>query len=255
MLYLFAGRERDTGLVKCLKRLASKRGVTITADEFDILKDPEHDLLHEALRQRILATLRSGGYDAVIMSPPCGTRSRAPCANDNGPRPLRSSMHPWGFPWLEGAKIDKVNKSNSMVELCLLAITISLELGTPFILEHAEDLGSTARWGDDIRPASIWQLLPIVNWVRLGQAFSGAFYQCEFGAPSPKPTRLLTDIQSLVQDIYSGMPEFSDRSRYRGHSWSLHMRADSSNFDSKDFPRGFLLLQLQLPTLQRWTDG
>ena len=88
VLYLFAGRERDTGLVKRLQKLASKRQVTIVADEFDILRDPQHDLLQDALRQKILATLREGGYDAIIMSPPCGTWSRAPWANDHGPRPL-----------------------------------------------------------------------------------------------------------------------------------------------------------------------
>lgn len=86
MLYLFAGRERDTGLVKRLKDLASKRQIDIVADEFDILRDPQHDLLQDALRQRILADLRAGVYDAIIMSPPCGTWSRASWANDFGPR-------------------------------------------------------------------------------------------------------------------------------------------------------------------------
>ena len=151
-----------------------------------------------------------------MMAPPCGTWSRALWANDHGPRPLRSSVHPWGFPWLEGPKLDKVNKSNSMVELCLQAITIALQQGVPFILEHPEDLGSTARWGDDIRPASIWQLLPIRNWVQQGLAFSGAFYQCELGAPSPKPTRLLTGIESLIEGTYVGLPTFSARSQYSG---------------------------------------
>ena len=103
-----------------------------------------------------------------------------------------------------------------MVELCLQAITIALQQGIPFLLAHPEDLGSTAQWGDDIRPASIWQSLPIRNWVQQGAAFSGAFFQCELGAPSPKPTRLLTSIKSLIEGTFVGLPTFSARSQYLG---------------------------------------
>ncbi|CAK9053652.1 Uncharacterized protein SCF082_LOCUS29213 [Durusdinium trenchii] len=169
---LVANVTRD--FTKCLQDLASKRGIRILADEFDILRDPQHDLLQDGLRQKILTALQ------------------------------------------RGPKLDKVNKSNSMVELCMQAITIALQLGIPFILEHPEDLGSTARWGEEIRPASIWQLLPIRNWVELQQVFTGAFYQCEFGAPSPKSTRLLTSIQAVVDDIFPGLPTFSTRSQYQG---------------------------------------
>lgn len=103
-----------------------------------------------------------------------------------------------------------------MIELCLQVITIALELGIHFILEHPEDLGGTSRWGNRIRPASIWQLLPVRNWVDQSTAFSGAPYQCEFGAPSPKPTRLLTSIESLVSELFLGLPVFSSQSVYQG---------------------------------------
>ena len=116
---------------------------------------------HDDLQKEILRKLESGYYDAVIASPPCGTWSRAPWANDQGPRPLRSSVHPYGFPWLEGWKLLKVTQSNSMVELSLQAFTICMKQDILFLFEHPEDLGSTTRYSSDMRPASVWQLLPI----------------------------------------------------------------------------------------------
>ena len=149
VLYLFAGRKRETGIPEILDKLAaaSKERVAISVEAYDVLRDPAHDLLVDPLRTKILDRLKQGEFDAVIMSPPCGTWSRAPWANANGPRPLRSSQHPWGYPWLEGDKLKKINDSNQMVELRLQAITICLQQAIPFVLEHPEDLGATTRYG------------------------------------------------------------------------------------------------------------
>lgn len=85
-------------------------------DAYDILRSEDHDLLNPVLQEQLIQKLKAGEYDAIIMSPPCATWSRAPWANSFGPRPLRSSLHPMGFPWLEKEKRDKVMKSNGMVE-------------------------------------------------------------------------------------------------------------------------------------------
>ena len=197
-----------------LQRLAttSKKPVSIQVDAYDILRDPRHDLLHDDLRKEILKKLENGYYDAVIASPPCGTWSRAPWANVQGPRPLRSSVHPYGFPWLEGWKLLKVTQSNSMVELSLQAFTICMKQDILFLFEHPEDLGDSS----DMRPASVWQLLPICNWVAAGEAFSGAFFQCYFGASSPKPTRLLHNIVELNDHLWPGMPQLDAVGAYQG---------------------------------------
>ena len=75
-------------------------------------------------------------------------------------------------------------------------------------MEHPEDLGNASRWGENIKPASIWQPLPIQSWVRQGRALTGAFYQCEFGASSPKPTRVLIPISPVSSLILSRVCRF-----------------------------------------------
>ena len=82
VLYLFAGPSRPTGIPETLEKLAgkSKRPVKVTVEPFDTLRDAKHDLLDEGLRTSLLERIAQGYYDAVIMSPPCGTWSRAPWA-------------------------------------------------------------------------------------------------------------------------------------------------------------------------------
>ena len=201
VLYSFAGPSRPSGIPETLEKLANSadRPVKVTVDAFDVLRDAKHDLLDEGLQKLLLDRIAKGYYDAVLMSPPCGTWSRAPWANNHGPRPL----HPFGFPWLESWRRTKVDRSNSMIELCLQCITLCLKHGLLFLIEHPEDLGATSRYGPNARPASIWQLLPIKEWVKHSQALSGALFQCRFGAGSQKPTRLL---HNLAAWLWSGMP-------------------------------------------------
>ena len=215
---MFAGPQRDTGIPEVLQRLAATtpKRCSMVVDSFDILRSTSHDLLDKTLQEDLIQKLKNGCYQAVIMSPPCATWSRAPWANEFGPKPLRSSVHPLWFPWLEGHKLDKVSKSNAMVEFCLQVISLAIQLGLAFLLEHPEDLGATTRWGGDTRPASIWQLLPIVSWVHAGDALTGAFYQCQLGATSPKPTRLLHNLPGLQRYLAAGLPLLDGANLYQG---------------------------------------
>ena len=164
------------------------------------------------------------------MSPPCGTWSRAPWANVFGPRPLRSWGHPWGFLWLEGARLRKVNGSNSMIRLCLEVITLLQSQGfvIPFLLEHPEDLGKVYKYRQKahsawfgkvdkaIRPASIWQLPQLRAFASSNVVFTRAFHQCAFGAESPKPTRVLTSLVSWKEIGFGQWPQFDDEGLYKG---------------------------------------
>ena len=171
----------------------------IEVEEWDISNGAEFDLLQDERRQRILESLRRGDYIAVLMSPPCGTWSRAPWANQFGPRPLRSSSHPWGFPWLEGARLQKVANSNCFIRFCLEVLeVIRVETtNVKFWWEHPEDLGMVTTYRRrartmwfrkmhaQVRPASIWQLDSLRQFQSIPGAFSRAFHQCRFGADSP----------------------------------------------------------------------
>lgn len=67
-----------------------------------------------------------------------------------------------------------------------------------------------------MRPASIWQLLPVRSWVAANQAYCGAFFQCAFGAASPMPTRLLHNILEFNLKLWEGMPHLDERGHYLG---------------------------------------
>ena len=193
------------------------QGFTIECEEWDICRSPDQDLLNEGHQQKLLARIKRGEFVAVLMSPPCASWSRAPWANRWGPRPLRTVLHPWGMPWLEGPKLEKVAKSNCMIRFCLRAITLVQTLGqVGFLLEHPENLGSvSSRPSPLIRPASIWELQEFQQLAG-GQTFSVALYQCALGAKSRKPTRFLSNIPGLEKLGKPAWPVLDRMGRYRG---------------------------------------
>ena len=202
----------------------------IEVEEWDISNGAEFDLLQDERRQRILESLRRGDYIAVLMSPPCGTWSRAPWANQFGPRPLRSSSHPWGFPWLEGARLQKVANSNCFIRFCLEVLeVIRVETtNVKFWWEHPEDLGMVTTYRRrartmwfrkmhaQVRPASIWQLDSLRQFQSIPGAFSRAFHQCRFGADSPKPTRIYTNLTAFSSLGFPGWPLLDQQGFYQG---------------------------------------
>ena len=167
---------------------------------------------------------------AVLMSPPCGTWSRAPWANQVGPRPLRSANHPWGFPWLEGARQQKVADSNCFIRFCLQVLEVIHfnKLMVKFWWEHPEDLGMVVTYRRkartmwfrklhaQVRPASIWQLEALREFNTIPSAFTRTFHQCFFGASSPKPTRIWTNLVAFQVLGFGGWPSFNSMGFYQG---------------------------------------
>ena len=190
---------------------------TIECEEWDICRSPNQDLLDEGRQQMLLARIARGEFIAVIMSPPCASWSRAPWANKWGPRPLRTVLHPWGMPWLEGAKLEKVASSNCMIRFCLKVIQLIRTMpGVGFLLEHPENLGSvSSRPSPVVRPASIWEL-PEVQAMAADQTFSVAFYQCGLGAKSRKPTRFLSNIAGFKELGSTQWPKLDKQGCYVG---------------------------------------
>ena len=231
MLYLFSGLRRDTSLANILKSWSGMHGeFEIEVEEWDITSGDEFDLLQEQQRSSLLARIQSGEFLAVVMSPPCGTWSRAPWANQFGPRPLRSFGEPWGFPWLEGARLKKVASSNIFIRFCMeiLMLLEKTEFVIAFLLEHPENLGAVAsyrrkaqrQWFQMIhkavRPASIWQLQELQALAQHEAVFTRVFHQCALGASSPKPTRILTTLPALSTLGFQGWPVFSQQGFYQG---------------------------------------
>ena len=99
-------------------------------------------------------------------------------------------MWPRGFPWLSATNRVKVDEANMFVERCIKACHVVADTGGFFILEHPEDLGTV----EGEQPGSIWQWTEVLELIAVYGATSFAVHQCRFGAPTPKPTRFMTNM-------------------------------------------------------------
>ena len=182
-------------------------------EEWDVLKDPKSDLSSAQVWEPIFAKLESGYYDVLILSPPCGTYSRARhrSLGKGGPVPLRSFTYPWGFPWLSNANRLKVDLANFFVKQCLRAISLQIQSSKFWLLEHPEDLGRT-KSGEV--PGSIWQLPELHELVLQGGA-TWAIHQRMFEAATSKPTRLASNLPAFLP-MQCSWPQFDPERNYLG---------------------------------------
>ena len=182
-------------------------------EEWDVLRDPKSDLSSAQVWEPIFAKLESGYYDVLILSPPCGTYSRARhrSLGKGGPVPLRSFTYPWGFPWLSNANRLKVDLANFFVKQCLRAISLQIQSSKFWLLEHPEDLGRT-KSGEV--PGSVWQL-PELRELVLQGGTTWAIHQCMFEAATPKPTRLASNLLAFLP-LPCSWPQFDPQRNYLG---------------------------------------
>ena len=176
----------------------------------------EDDILDGKVWQSILEKLAAGEYDILLVSPPCNTFSRAVWANNAGPKPLRSRLYPWGFPWLQGTKRNKCVAANTLIDRSIEAITAASRSSahTRFWMEHPEDLGITHNGGS---PASVWQLEDLQLLAQELSASTVAFFQCQFeGVDYAKPTRTLSSLYEHHKFGRQGWPSFEASGRYAG---------------------------------------
>jgi len=139
-----------------LVALSREKGIKLQMIEVDILRSGKHDLTRGRQKISYLQKARRGDYDTVLASPPCGTFSRARWANRDGPRPLRLSHCPRGFPWLSGPAKKGVDQANSFIDFCaaMLSAHFGQKADATGLMEHPEDLGAV-RSGH--HPGSAWQ--------------------------------------------------------------------------------------------------
>ena len=215
MLYLFCGQKRKADIKHFLQRFGSQSNFQVTIREVDIERSSADDLLQQSLWDELLKEIDAGHWDVVVLTPPCNTFSRARCnfQASPGPVPIRNFQHPWGFPWLTGANFRLIQDHNYLLTQCILTMQHCISSSTDFLFEHPEDLGVTTS-GE--RPASVWQLEEMRAFVVNGNACTFAIYQCNFGAESPKPTRLMTSLSQALSFPFQGFPTFSSQGHYEG---------------------------------------
>ena len=219
ILYVFAGASRHADVGHWLRKMAVEQGFKLTVEEVDILRPGgagTNDVLDKQVWRGYVDKINSGLFQALVMTPPCNTHSRARYANMRGPRPLRSKQWPWGFPWLEGRNLASCELGNSLVRLTFEACHLAFRMGMGFLTEHPEDLGSTI---DGQQPGSIWAVQETFDLASQTGANTVAFFQCPFGAPSSKPTRMMGTVPFFDPEVLKlshGWPRFNSSGKYLG---------------------------------------
>ena len=195
-------------------RKAEQQGrIKLILKEFDIERDKEQDLTNQDLWSEIFTLIDSGNW-MVIVSPPCNTFSRArfQFAHFPGPKPLRNRTWPKGFPWLSNKQKQQVDEANLFVLNCVEACRRAVNSCGHFLLEHPEDLGAVH--GES--PGTIWQWDEVLDLLSFRNVRTVALHQCQFGADTPKPTRLMTSLPILDSRCYFALPQIDASGNYQG---------------------------------------
>ncbi len=241
VLYAFSGMHRRSNLGTALAKVSHKHGALIFFDllEVDILNGEEGDLTDEERRAGFLESTAEGVFGMVVATPPCNSFSRATYSNIGGPPPLRSAQYPKGFPWLSNANKAKVQVANSLVSFTFQLLDAVAKarrrgLWVHALLEFPEHLGVAEKG----HPATIWTGTEVQRVLAAkANFFTMAFFQCDFGAASAKPTRLLTTLRPLRLRGFTGKPDLDNQGRYTGplprncgHSHVRTLGSDEAKF-------------------------
>ena len=163
------------------------------------------DVMAPGTRSYWLRIAQEGHVAAFLAGPPCETwsqaRGKAVAALQRGraPRIVRTAEHLWGLPSLALKELQQVMVGNCLLTFTLLMAAVMVTTGGLGIVEHPAE-------PTDEAAAAIWRLpallallsAPGVNRHRLAQGL--------FGAPSAKPTDLLSiNLPGLVQHLRSWM--------------------------------------------------
>ena len=205
-------------MAACLQQLASAWTLQLHTECVDVKRSARQDLSLPKVRQSYLTRIAAKEFDAVLLSPPCATFSRAAWANFRGPRPIRSYECPRGLETLTPAERDRAILGNIFADFSYeVAALVADGAATFMAMEQPEDLGALASGPHEgLRPASMWQWPQLADLLSKGLR-TVAFHQASFGTPYAKPTRLLLHTPLLLPDcVHEGMPRYDSKGCYVG---------------------------------------
>ena len=216
--YFFSGVQHKASVANSLAQLCRDSGFGLVFHEVDILVGgSDHDLMDIESQQAWLDRVEKGELFMTILSPPCGTWSRANYSSKPGPQPCRSKRYPWGFPHAKARVKARAQAGNAFVHFSIRAILAAQSckrkgLMTRCLVEHPEDLGATGRG----ILASIWQLHELRTAFGEYDAKSVAVHQCQFAdCYGRKPTRLFSDLSRVGDFGWCAWPTFDQRGFYK----------------------------------------
>ena len=218
VLYLFSGTPRKLDMATCLQQLAGAWTLNLKTECVDVKRSAKHDLSLPKVRQGYLDRIAAKEFDAVLLSPPCASFSRAPWANFRGPGPVRSYDCPRGLQTLTPAERGRAILGNIFADFSYEVATLVADGAATFLaMEQPEDLGALASGPHEgLRPASMWQWPQLADLLAKGLR-TVAFHQASFGTPYAKPTRLLLRTSLPMPDcVYEGVPCYDPKGCYTG---------------------------------------
>ena len=204
LLHAFAGRRRHGDIEWFLQHLHQQHeGFTILTVSLDIVIDAQFgDISNPQTRQFWLHYIRQGFIAGFLAGPPCNTWSKArqvQLLSERGPRVIRTPEAPWGLESLRCGELDQLILGTILLGFaleCLLAMALSEGAG---LLEHPRE-------PDEVDAVSIWRLPAVRMLLQLPEFRLVHLSQGLFGAPSPKPTTLLTlRLTNLETTLHHGM--------------------------------------------------
>eukprot|EP00438_Fugacium_kawagutii_P017942 Skav236602 [mRNA] locus=scaffold3534:112990:118749:+ [translate_table: standard] len=192
ILHAFAGRRRLGDVQWFLDAKPAPPGTVIVTVSLDIVICEEWGNIADAsTRNYWLNAIKGGKVLGLLCGPPCNTWSRARgveldhVPTKRLPRVIRHPTSPWGDPSVALRELNQLLDSNLLLGFALEAFAAAVMSGAVGLVEHPAP-------PDEADKVSIWKLplvhllrsLPGVDFVELTQG--------KFGAPSPKPTALMT---------------------------------------------------------------
>eukprot|EP00435_Cladocopium_sp_Y103_P075677 s462_g62.t1 len=132
-------------------------------------------------------TLPSVGPSACLTGPPCETFSAArhlELDDDRGPRPLRSSAHPWCLPSRSGKELRQLSTGTGLLMHSQQLEAATVTAGGASLMEHPWENG-------DEDKVSVWRTSAHSSWMMaLPSAHRRYIEQWAFGSLGVKPTCL-----------------------------------------------------------------
>ena len=153
----------------------------------------------------VMELIRAGAVRFLHCGTPCNTFASAR-KDDGGPPPLRSHDDPLGRPGLSADNEALVFLGNLFLFRSLEACSAVVQHGGDFSIENPEF-------------SLIWETPQLKEFARVHRARHVNLDQCMFGAPSVKPTRLLTS-HAALEGLHRRCQGGHKHIRLKGKTWS-----------------------------------
>ena len=184
-IHLFSGREREGSLQEQLGKFKWKTFAVDTAQPQ--MLNAGNDLLDDQLWEAVEYMVETGQVQGIGMDPPCSTCSRARKHPPSMPRRIRSKARPHGLikSMLWPSEIIELQKANYMYRKVISLAHKCHSLNIPWYIEQPEP------WGPEDDNATLFDFPEMSLLLALPGVDFTDFDQCEKGADTVKPTRLV----------------------------------------------------------------